>query len=157
MRYLIIIVTLVILASIFAIATPSRKNSAVFTDTLQTERDFYMQQVLNSIKGKEKLDADSVFKDLKTFKGVRGFSAEHFLLMMNFGWGKGLGVSCGFCHNTKDWSSEIKPQKEIARQMYGLRTLINDNLKQINNLQVNPARVNCFTCHRGKIIPVEDE
>ena len=152
-----IIVTLVILASVFSIANPSGKTNRTFTDTLEAERNFYMQQVLNSIKGKEKLNADSVFKDLKTFKGVKNFTAEHFLLMMNIGWGKGLGISCTYCHNPGNWASEEKPQKEIARQMYGLRRIINDNLKQINNLHDNPARVNCFTCHRGKILPVEDE
>ena len=141
--------------SCFSIGT-SPKTSIVINDTLQAERNYYMQQVLNSIKGKEKLNADSVFKNLKTFKGVKNFTAEHFLLMMNIGWGRGLGISCTYCHNPNNWSSEEKPQKEIARQMYGLRKIINENLRQISNLQSDPARVNCITCHREKIIPIED-
>ncbi len=157
MRYGFILLVVVFFISVFSIANPSKKNSQVnFTDTLETERNYYMQQVLSSIKGKEKLDADSVFKNIKFFKGIRGFSASHFLLMMNIGWGKGLGINCTYCHNQNDWASDEKPQKDIARQMYKLRKTINDELGQIKNLQSNPVLINCVTCHRGKIIPLTD-
>ena len=156
MRYLIISSALVILISIFCIATPSKKMLVATTDSVAAERDFYMQQVLSSIKGKEELDADSVFTNIKTFKGVKRFTAKHFLLMMNIGWGKGLGVSCTYCHNSGDWASDEKPTKEIARQMYKLRATINNELKQIKNLQSQRPLINCITCHREKPIPVLD-
>ena len=38
-------------------------------DSLETDRMKYMNEVMASIKGKEKMRADSVFKNLKVIKG----------------------------------------------------------------------------------------
>ena len=157
MRYFFILSALAIFISAFSFSVQTKPLSAsIRKDTLQEERDRYMKQVLESIKGKEKWDADSVFKNLKTFKGVKGFTARHFLLMMNIGWGKGLGISCTYCHNPDDWSSDEKPQKEIARQMYEIRRVVNQRLEKIANLQSSPPLINCITCHREKPIPLTD-
>jgi hypothetical protein len=69
-----------------------------FEDSLEADRLKYMNEVMESIKGKEKLPADSVFKNIKVIKGASSVSAEHFLWMMNWGWSAELGVSCSHCH-----------------------------------------------------------
>jgi hypothetical protein len=40
------------------------------TDTLAAERQRYIDEILNSLKGREGIPADSVFKNLQTFTGA---------------------------------------------------------------------------------------
>jgi len=149
---LIVIVTITTVASIsFSPRKINRVNS--FSDTLEEERLKYVKQVLESIKGKEKMNADSVFKNIQLFKGTKNFTAEHFLMMMDFGWGKGLGVSCTYCHDPAKWESDEKQTKSIAREMYGIRQMVNEKLKTIQGLQSAQPLINCGTCHQGKPIP----
>ena len=122
-----------------------------FSDSLEKDRAKYTALVMAQIKGKENLPADSIFKNLKMLKGM---PVTRLLAIMNIGFSKSLGVSCGHCHNTDDFSSEEKKQKEITRQMAAMSKEINDNLlKHIDGLQSNPAVINCTTCHRGEIKP----
>ena len=157
MRYFFVVsvMTLVIIMFSFFRQHPTRVALAP-VDSLENERNIYMRMVLESIKGKENWNADSVFSNLKTFKAAKGFTAKHFLEMMNIGWGKGLGVSCTYCHNSSDWASDEKVQKQIGRDMYDVRKIVNDRLKQISNLPSGGTLINCVTCHRGKPIPVTD-
>ena len=159
MRKIILFSLLVIVAISFLSVSfsPGRvKNGIFYTDTLEDERLRYMNEALESIKGKEKMNTDSVFKNIQLFKGTKNFTAEHFLLMMNIGWGKGLGVSCTYCHVPGKWESDEKPAKKIAREMYGIRQLVNDKLKTIQGLQSDQPLINCGTCHQGKPIPNND-
>lgn len=126
-----------------------------FTDSLEADRMKYMNQVLESIKGKEKWPADSVFKNLKVIVGKSSISAEHLLWMMNYGWSAELGVSCGHCHLVGRWDSDSLGSKEIARGMWKMRVLINSEiLPSITGKDYwqNP-KVSCITCHRGKPVP----
>ncbi len=124
------------------------------SDSLEKDRAKYVALILEKIKGKENLPVDSVFKGLKIFKEM---PAKRLLAIMNFGYSRSLGVSCGHCHNTNDFASEEKKEKEIARQMSAMNKQINDILlKNIQNLESNPAIVNCTTCHRGQIKPALD-
>ena len=91
---------------------------------------------------------DSVFSNLKV---LGGFPAENLVFAMN-SWGRGLGVSCGHCYNTNDFSSDEKQKKEISRQMVAMGNLISQKLKTINGLSERPI-VNCITCHRGELKP----
>ncbi len=120
----------------------------------------FMNEVLASIKGKENTTVDSVFHNIKSFKGVANFRAEHFLKMMNSGWSKALGVTCNHCHNTNDWASDEKPEKEIARQMWALRQDLNRKvfpaMKGLNNATTAIPRISCNTCHNGRIIPLSN-
>jgi hypothetical protein len=129
------------------------KGSVVYTDSFEQERLNYMNEVLESIKGKEEMEADSVFKNIQLFKGTKNFTAKHFLQMMNYGWGKGLGVSCVYCHRPEQWESEEKQTKQIAREMYGIRQMVNNKLKTIQGLQSSQPLINCGTCHQGQPIP----
>ena len=129
-------------------------NKTAFNDSIEKDRAKYVALVLEKIKGKENLPADSVFKNIKMFKGI---PAKRLLAIMNMGYSNSLGISCGHCHNTDDFASEEKKQKEIARQMAAMNKEINNNLlKNIAGLQSDPAIINCTTCHRGQLKPALD-
>lgn len=91
---------------------------------------------------------DSVFSNLKV---LGGFPAENLVFAMD-AWSKGLGVSCGHCHNTGNFASDEKLKKGIAREMVQMGNIINAKLKTIEGLGKRPV-VNCITCHRGELKP----
>jgi hypothetical protein len=133
----------------------SNANPVNSEDSLAADRLKYMNEVLNSIKGKEKMPADMVFKNLKVMKGENTLSAEHLLWMMNWGWSKELGVSCSYCHIPGRWEDDSLRTKNIARGMWNMRVQINlDLLPKITgrDYKGNP-KVTCITCHRGKPVP----
>ncbi|PWT75288.1 MAG: hypothetical protein C5B59_09305, partial [Bacteroidetes bacterium] len=99
-----------------------------FTDSLEADRLKYMNQVMESIKGKEKLPAEAVFKNLKVITGKGSISAEHLLWMMNYGWSAELGVSCAHCHVLGKWESDSLETKQIARGMWKMRVQINNEI-----------------------------
>jgi len=121
-------------------------------DTMATERDSLMNVVMKSIAGKEGMAAESVFKDIKMFKGRR---AGEIGRIMNYGFGRSLAVSCFHCHAQNDWAKDEKKQKRIAREMGGMVAAINaDYISKIDSLGDNPDRrpvVNCSSCHRGSV------
>jgi hypothetical protein len=124
-------------------------------DSLEKDRMRHMNEVMASIKGKEKWRADSVFKNIKVIVGESSVSAEHFLWMMNWGWSKELGVSCFYCHKPGNWESDSLPSKNIARGMWTMRVKINSEILPSitgQNYKNNP-KVSCVTCHRGKPVP----
>ena len=129
----------------------------VFEDSLEKDRMKYMNEVLASIKGKEKMQADSIFKNLQVIKGEGSISAEHLLWMMNWGWSAELGISCSYCHDVNNWASDIKPVKNITRGMWNMRVKINKEILPgitNRNYETSPA-VSCITCHRGSPVPTE--
>ena len=58
---------------------------------------------------------------------------------------------CAFCHDTKDFSSDVKPTKLAARRMFEMTRYVNSAWAT----HVNPAGVTCYTCHRGQPVPAE--
>ena len=124
-------------------------------DSLAEERKKYIKEVLAAIPGKESDMANTVFKNIKTFKETQSIKATHLLAVMNY-WGEALGVSCTHCHNTSDWASDEKQAKDTARGMYELRQVINKQISlQIEDLKEIKPMVNCGTCHRGNAVPKE--
>lgn len=122
-------------------------------DSLAQDRAKYVAEVMAAIKGKEKMPADSVFKNLK-LDMFKKMPAQRLLAVMQMGFSRSLGVSCGHCHNTSKWESEEKPTKQITRDMSAMSNKINSELlKNINGLQSATPVVNCTTCHRGEIKP----
>ena len=63
-------------------------------------RDSGAAMVLRSIAGRETQPAESVFKNIKILKGI---PAGRLVAIMNMGFGRSLGVSCGFCHVPGKW------------------------------------------------------
>lgn len=160
MRVLLVVAILVVTVSLasFSIGNTRIINSYQATateDSLEKDRLKFMNEIMASIKGKEKWRADSVFKNLKVITGESSVSAEHFLWMMNWGWSAELGVSCSHCHVKGQWESDTLPTKDIARGMWSMRVKINKEiLPAITGLNYdNNPKVTCITCHRGKPIP----
>lgn len=104
-----------------------------------------------AIAGKEDLPATDVFKNISQYRGV---TAGRLLRIMEFGFSRGLGVTCTHCHVAGEWEREDKAAKQIAREMSKMMTTLNaDLLKKIPNLKSTNPAVNCTTCHRGQIRP----
>ena len=77
---------------------------------------------------------------------------------------RSLGVRCTFCHvgaegaplSQLDFVSDANPHKNIARGMLRMNQRINGELLPAvlgPVAQGAPARVTCFTCHRGQPHP----
>lgn len=160
MRVIFVLTLIVTVATLCAFSVghikhPNIHRMLAIEDSLEKDRLKFMNEVMASIKGKEKWPADSVFKNLKVIKGEGTISAEHLLWMMNWGWSAELGVSCSHCHTTAKWESDSLPTKDIARGMWKMRVQINQEiLPSITglNYEKNP-KVSCITCHRGKPVP----
>jgi hypothetical protein len=119
-------------------------------------RDSGAASVMRSIAGRENQPAESVFKNIKILKGV---PAGRLVNIMNMGFGRSLGVSCGFCHVPGKWDLDDKEQKNTARLMFAMVQTINrDYIAKVpvDSGTPRPA-VNCFTCHRGNSRPMGPE
>jgi hypothetical protein len=80
-------------------------------------------------------------------------------------WKAALGVKCNFCHapsadstsHRLDFSSDAKPEKDIARHMFKMTAKINKkyfNFDKDDKGNAMPA-VSCMTCHHGNPHPEE--
>lgn len=112
-----------------------------------------MNLVLARIAGRENAPAESVFKNIRMLKGL---PAGRLPRIMNYGWGRALGVSCDHCHIENHWDAEDKAPKQITREMAAMvDTITHVMLPRIKNLRSGepPPTVNCTTCHRGSKKP----
>lgn len=135
-------------------ASPSPTPVAVPTTqpSNQEINDRFVKQVRERIAGHEKEPAEQVFKNIQQLKGV---PAGRLLLIMNLGYSRALGVNCTHCHVEQDFSSDDKRPKRAAREMAVMHRMINEQLKQMKNLEPKENRaINCSTCHRGAIDPM---
>jgi hypothetical protein len=73
-------------------------------------------------------------------------------------WAHALGARCSFCHarneETKkmDFASDAKPEKEMARHMFKMVTMLNKKYfeaKKDSTGMIMETGVNCNTCHKG--------
>ncbi|MEO8085365.1 MAG: c-type cytochrome [Bacteroidota bacterium] len=118
-------------------------------DSLAIDRAKYVAEINESIKGKEDMVVDSVFKNLQY---IGGFKAAMLPVVMEH-WSKALGVSCNHCHVKDKWEVDDKPEKKIARQMAELSQKINKDLAAIDGMKNLKPIINCTTCHRGELKP----
>ncbi len=119
-------------------------------DSFAAERDSLLDIVKDHYAGKLEMPADSVFKNIKMFKGV----PARFVLRAMDGWGHALGVQCQHCHVLGHWADEDKKPKQAAREMAAMVGRINDELlPAVKNLQSEHPHVGCFTCHHGTARP----
>ena len=89
--------------------------------------------------------SETFFKNVKVMKGMPAHLMQPTMQLMEIA----LGVHCVYCHDADNTKREldIKPEKEIARQMI---TMVNDiNRTQFKGQEV----VTCFTCHQGSTKP----
>jgi hypothetical protein len=124
--------------------------------TTAARRDSGAASVLRSITGRESQPAESVFKNIKILKGI---PAGRLVNIMNMGFGRSLGVSCGFCHVPGKWDLDDKEEKNTARLMFAMVQTINRDFISKVPVDTGAPRpvVNCFTCHRGNPRPMGPE
>ena len=120
-----------------------------------SEKEQYLEELRQSIKGRENEPAEKVFKNVRVLPTtVPGVTAERLLRIMDLAYSRSLGVPCSHCHTPRQWDDDSKPPKQIARAMSHLVTTINHEiLPSINELKDRNPVVNCATCHRGQIKP----
>ena len=148
MKALLIFCALIVGALWLADCTaPKPGASAAVSDPDAPGRAKILEEMKRDIAGKENWPADSLYENIKVLKKV---SAGRLLEVMDR-WGQALGVGCDHCHVKNEWSSEVKPEKEVTRQMIELTTRINNDLKRIGGLE-EPS-VSCYSCHRGEVAP----
>ncbi|MGK7369976.1 MAG: c-type cytochrome [Candidatus Halalkalibacterium sp. M3_1C_030] len=160
MKYAVILIPVITLTVGVAVSGVTGENekrkivlaeSLLLGDTTDFDQEKALEKLREGIKGRENEPAGLVFDNIKTFERL---PADRLLRIMEMGFSKSLGVNCTHCHNPKDWGSEEKNQKQIARDMMAMVGRINnDLLGSIENLESETPIVNCTTCHRGQIKP----
>lgn len=128
------------------------------SDRITKDTTFDSAQALaewrEKIKGREKEPAETVFKNIQSYKGM---PAGRLLAIMKVAFNQSLGVECNHCHNPKAYDSDEKPAKKITREMRTLmRTINRELLPKIDDIQSERPVVNCTTCHRGDVKPALD-
>ncbi len=129
-----------------------KTQSRMLKDTLMADREKQIAALKESLKGKESLPADSVFKNIKSLKGK---STEQVLSIMN-GWGHALGVSCKFCHDVNDWTSEKSRNHLRTREMIVMNDLLNRDLLANMKGFRQPVTMGCISCHNEMKEPTHD-
>ncbi len=124
-------------------STIANPTQAHFGDTLMQDREKYLAVLKEDLKGKESMAADSVFKNIQSLKGK---SVEQVLSIMN-NWGHALGVTCKFCHDVNDWSSEKSRNHLRTREMIVMNDRLNKELlSQMKGFR-QPVTMGCISCH----------
>jgi hypothetical protein len=147
-KYLFFIIAsaVIALANCKTAAKPPASVVAPPPDTLACARAKDAESVRKKITGRENVSVDSVFQNLKV---LGGFPAENLVFAMEK-WSEALGVGCDHCHVPNEWHQDIKPEKEIARQMVEFGERVNTELRKIKGLKSEKPLVNCYSCHRGE-------
>lgn len=128
---------------------PIAPSSVHFADSLQADRDQHTAALMEKFKDKAQEKAGTIYPNLKV-QTLRDLPLERFLRAMNFGYSRGLGVSCDFCHNTADWTDASNRHLAVARDMAFWVESMNAKAKEYPNLaNRRGVTVNCSTCHQG--------
>lgn len=132
---------------------PVQAAEAPAVDSLEAERQQYIDQILASIAGRENDPAGEVFENVQRMGNM---PARRLLAIMNMGYSRSLGVSCTHCHNPDLWADDTR-EKNIAREMSAMTRRINNELlpaiASLGDGGEQPPVVNCTTCHRGQVKP----
>ena len=131
-------------------------QSAPTEPSNQEINDAFVQKISKQIAGHEQEPAGQVFKNIQV-DVLKKTPAARLLLIMNEGYSKALGVNCKHCHVEDDFSKDDKRPKRCARDMAEMHFSINQQLAKMRNLTPNPNGhfINCSTCHRGAIDPMD--
>lgn len=132
-------------------AVRAQNNQTAVQDEKPFDQAAALENLRKAIAGQENKPAEEVFKNIQILKGM---PAARVLRVMEMGYARSLGVNCTHCHVAGGWEKEDKPTKQIARDMFAMMAVINnEQLKKIKNLKGPNPIVNCTTCHRGQIKP----
>lgn len=88
--------------------------------------------------------AEQKFKNIQIFKGLPAAQLDPTMAFIS----GSLGVRCNYCHVTSSFDKDEKQTKLTARRM--IRMVFDLNKGSFNG----QGAVSCYTCHRGKPIPV---
>ena len=84
---------------------------------------------------------ESRFKNIKVLTDLSDTDIQRE--MQTFA--KSLGVSCTYCHEGSDFSSDENPKKDVARKMITMVKTINKDFLG--------GKAACVLCHRGAAVP----
>ena len=146
---------LILVAATIAIATQGVASPGTVSQA-QAANAVFLKQWMERIAGRENEPAEKVFKNVQWLKTT---PASTFLRIMNGGYARALGVTCTHCHVESDFASDDKRPKRAAREMAAMHRMINERLRQMENLQTPAAdrAINCSTCHRGAVNPLSTD
>ena len=133
-------------------AQVSPSAAPVPADSTAAIRQEIAQRLLTELGPRAALPAESVFTNIRI---LRGMPAGQLVRIMDGGFGRALGVTCAHCHEQSDWGSDAKPEKRIARGMWAMDRIANQELRTIPDVSAQ-AVINCTTCHAGKAKPVSN-
>lgn len=153
MRGSIVFGILVSVAVAFGQQAPKPKAPAepATPEAIEQANSAALAAARRTIAGRSDQPAEAVFQNIKVLKGI---PAGKLLAIMETGFSKSLGVSCGHCHDGWLFAKDDKPAKQIARDMWEMTHTINtDLLKKVAGLKDRDPVVNCTTCHRGQLKP----
>ena len=128
--------------------------TAPYRNPNQEINDRYVQQIAERIASRKSEPAAQVFQNIR-IEWLKTVPADRFLLIMNIGYSRALGVSCTHCHDDQKFASDEKRPKRAAREMAVMHHTINQQLGQMQDLKSPPDKrsINCFVCHRGALDP----
>lgn len=103
--------------------------------------------------------ADDKFINLKVLP--KNISSKELSKIMVDEFQDDLGVSCNFCHaenkdtHRPDYSSDEKPEKQIARYMMRMTIGINKKFFKLHRPMIGDStlQITCGTCHHGQAHP----
>ena len=140
------------ISSFISMNDTKNQTSIIAKDTLMLDREKYILAFKDSLKGKETMLADSVFKNIKSLKGK---STEQLLSIMN-NWGHALGVTCKFCHDINNWASEKSRNYGRTREMLVMNDRLNRELLANMKGFRQPVTMGCISCHNEMKEPPHD-
>ncbi|HKF43247.1 MAG TPA: photosynthetic reaction center cytochrome c subunit family protein [Thermoanaerobaculia bacterium] len=139
-----------------AAARPSAATAPPAVPSNQELNDRFERDIAERLHGRGDEPAGQVFKNIQ-LEWLKSVPARRFLVIMNRGYSRALGVNCTHCHVERDFSSDDKRPKRAAREMAIMHRGINTQLRNLRNLELPPddRSINCFTCHRGTVDPTK--
>jgi Photosynthetic reaction centre cytochrome C subunit len=120
--------TRIVVCSSIALAGALGSSIVEAQNSLQTSKNPHVAAIEQQIAGKEQQPAEQVFKDIQVFKGI---PAIRVLRIMEMAFNANLGVDCDHCHSVHDWSSGVKRQRTIAREMWILRGEVQESCERL--------------------------
>jgi hypothetical protein len=129
------------------VAKPTSGQTEIMAglQSLPEDRKKIVDDLTVSLGENKDKPAEEVFHNIQFFKGV---PASRILRIMSV-YTVALGVDCSHCHVVGAWEKDDKPAK---RTVITMNHVVQDVNAQLFGDQ--PAKVACYTCHRGAEKPV---
>ena len=128
-------------------AKPTSGQSEIMAglQNLPEDRKKTIDDLTASLEANKDKPAEEVFHNIQFFRGI---PASRLLRIMSV-YTVALGVDCSHCHVIGAWEKDDKPAK---RTVITMNHVVQDVNAQLFGDQ--PAKVACYTCHRGAEKPV---